>query len=110
MGVVEDLRALDKSTTNQNRASVESLINSLVYAQSFFESLRDLLSGLVAYRRFQKSGDASDAELCTKRMNLAQSYWNHHTQRHGSLPGVATAFREQGFWELTQEILAKVGE
>jgi len=38
----------------------------------------------------------------------AQSHWNHHTQRFSALPGAATAFREQQFWEQTQDMLGEV--
>ena len=86
----------------------EALFNTLLYAESFFETLRDLLAGLVAYRRWQKSRSAAHAEAARRGLHEAQSHWNHHTQRHGNAPGTATPFREVGLWELTQRLLAEL--
>ncbi|MEM1107155.1 MAG: hypothetical protein AAGH99_00505 [Planctomycetota bacterium] len=88
---------------------LEKLVNSLLYTESFFEALRDLLTGLVAFRRYQASKNPADAEATRRKLFDAQSHWNHHTQRHGSAPGTATPFREIRFWEVTQEILAQLG-
>ncbi len=88
--------------------TLEPLVNTLIYAESLGEALRDLLAGLVAYRRFLKSRDRAAADLTRQKLFAAQSHWNHHTQRHGSLPGAATAFRETHFWDLTQQILGEV--
>ena len=85
------------------------MINSMIYAESLFQALRDLLAGMVAFRRAQKGGDTASTEVCRQRLLAAQSHWNQHTQRHGSMPGAATAFRESHFWELTQEMLGKLG-
>ncbi len=106
--IERDRAALYRVMGPQHQATIEPLVNTLTYAESFISSLRDLLAGLVAYRRMQKSRDPSYAEECRRRLMQAQSHWNHHTQRHGSLPGAATAFREENFWELTQRILAEL--
>jgi len=79
-----------------------------MYAESFYAALRDLLAGLVAYRRYQQSHDPAQAEVCRQRIFDAQMYWNHHGQRYASLPGCATAFRELKFWDLTQRMLTEV--
>lgn len=71
-------------------------------------TLRDLMTGLVAYRRYQKTRDAAMGEQCQRRLMAAQTHWTHHTQRHGSLPGGATSYRENQFWELTQKILSEL--
>ncbi len=109
---VEDLAAvrtrMQQAITDQNHSVMDPLVNTLIYAESLFEALRDLLAGLVAYRRYLKSKNPALATLCRQRLLAAQSHWNHHTQRHGSLPGCATAFREAHFWELTQKILSEV--
>jgi len=94
---------------DDNRKRLEPLIHSMLYAESLFEAIRDLLAGLVAYKRYQKTGSQPNAELCRQRLLAAQSHWNHHTQRHGSLSGAATPFRESHFWELTQRLLTEVG-
>ena len=94
--------------TDRNRKQLDPLLSSLMYAESLCEALRDLLAGLVAYRRFQRHRTDALAQTVRQKLLQAQSHWNHHTQRHGSLPGAATAFREAHFWELTQKILTEV--
>jgi len=100
---------MQKLANDGNRKRIEPLLHSLLYAESLFEAVRDLLAGLVAYKRYQKTGSQPNAELCRQRLLAAQSHWNHHTQRHGSLHGAATPFRESHFWELTQRLLSEVG-
>jgi len=100
---------LQRRVNDGNRSRLEPLVHSLLYAESLFEAIRDLLAGLVAYKRYQKTGSQPNAELCRQRLLAAQSHWNHHTQRHGSLSGAATPFRESHFWELTQRLLSEVG-
>lgn len=102
----EDRIRLQRAVTPENRRLLEPLVNTLVYGESLFASLRDLTEGLTAYRRYQKSRRREDAEQAAQRLLAAQGDWNHHTQRHGSLPGAATAFREVHFWELSQQIIA----
>lgn len=94
--------------TDANRKVLEPMINVMAYTESLFEALRDLLAGLVAYRRFQRQRTDELAELARQKLLQAQSHWNHHTQRHSARPGAATAFREAHFWELTQHILQEV--
>jgi hypothetical protein len=94
---------------DRNHPRLEKLVNSLMYTESLFEALRDLIGGLVAFRRWQKSSSASDADTCRRRLFAAQSHWNHHTQRHGSAPGTASPFRETHFWDLTQDMLGQLG-
>ncbi len=103
-----DRAVLQQVMNEQNRKLLEPLLDTLVYAESLFETLRDLIAGLAAYRRFHRHKDAANAELARQRLLMAQSHWQHHTQRHGSLPGAATAFREAHFWELTQQMLSEV--
>ncbi len=105
-----DRAALSQHLTDRTRSILEPLINTMSYGESLFEALRDLLAGLAAYRRYLKSQDRDAAELCRQRLFSAQSHWSSHSQRHGSLPGAATAFREAHFWELTQQILGELGD
>ena len=106
--ISQDRASLQHLIDDRNRGSIEPLVHTLIYGESLFQSLRDLLAGLVAFRRRQKGGDTSQAELCRQRLTSAQSHWGHHTQRHGSLAGAATAFRESQFWDLTQRILGEL--
>ncbi|MEM9418690.1 MAG: hypothetical protein AAGA25_06475, partial [Planctomycetota bacterium] len=101
-----DLQVLVSENPNHQ---LEKLVNGLLYTESLFEALRDLLAGRVAFRRYQSSKNPADAEATRHKLFDAQSHWNHHTQRHGSAPGTATPFRETRFWELTQDILAQLG-
>ncbi len=107
--IAADRNALGQVDNDQSRPVIEPMIHTLIYAESLMETLRDLLAGLVAYRRYQRSKDPAQAETCRKRLIAAQSHWIHHTQRHGSLHGAATAFREIHFWDLTQQILGELG-
>ena len=106
---LHDRIELQAALKDSTRAKLEPMINSMIYAESLFQALRDLLAGMVAFRRAQKGGDTASTEVCRQRLLAAQSHWNQHTQRHGSMPGAATAFRESHFWELTQEMLGKLG-
>ena len=106
--VSEDRAALQRVVGDRRHHDLEPMVNTLLYAESLFETLRDLLAGLVAYRRWLKDKSPGMAEIARQKMFHAQNHWNHHTQRHGSLPGGATAFRENHFWELTQQILTEV--
>lgn len=99
---------LQQAVASHHTAQLDKLVNTLLYTESLFEALRDLLAGLVAYRRFQKSKTPDDAEATRRKLFDAQSHWNHHSQRHGSAPGTATPFRETHFWDLTQDILAQL--
>ncbi len=100
--------ALQQVVSDRRHHELDPLVNTLLYTESFFEVLRDLVWGLVAYRRFQKTGDRALAEIVKQKLFASQDHWNHHTQRFGSLPGAATAFREENFWDVTQDIISKV--
>lgn len=107
--IANDRHDLQQLLADRNHPQLEKLVNTLLYSESLLEALRDLLAGLVAYRRYQKSKSDADAETTRRKLFAAQSHWNHHTQRHGSAPGTATPFRETRFWELTQDILGQLG-
>lgn len=100
---------LHQLLSDREHKDLERLANTLTYAESLFEAIRDLLTGLVAYRRFQKTQTPASRELTRTKLFEAQAHWNHHVQRFGSLPGAATAFRETHFWDLTQDILGEIG-
>jgi hypothetical protein len=100
--------ALQQVVSDRRHRELEPMVNTLLYTESLFEALRDLVAGLVAYRRFQKTRDAALAGVVRQKLFSAQDHWNHHAQRFGSLPGTATAFREENFWDVTQDIVTKV--
>jgi hypothetical protein len=99
---------LQQLLSARGHPKLEKLFNSLMYTESFFETLRDLLAGLVAYRRYLKSKAPDDAGLVRQKLLQAQSHWSHHTQRHSNSLGTPTAFRENQFWDLTQDMLSQV--
>ena len=101
----QDRVALRRELSDTNRSIVEPLLHTLDYAQALFSALLDLLAGLIAYRRYQAHESQAESQLCRDHLLSAQTHWNHHTQRTASLHGAATAFREVGFWELTEKIL-----
>jgi hypothetical protein len=105
-GIAELRALLQQSVGDRQHHALEPLLNTLLYAEALFEAWRDLVDGLVAYRRF-KAG-TTDGRVVMQRLAAAQSHWNHHTQRFSALPGTATAFRERGLWELTQRLLEDV--
>jgi hypothetical protein len=100
--------ALQQTVSDRHHRELEPLVNTLLYTESFFEALRDMLAGLVAYRRFLKTRDTAQAQIVKQKLFSAQDHWNHHTQRFGALPGAATAFREENFWDVTQDFLSQV--
>ena len=99
---------LQQLLSDRDHPRLEKLVNTLMYTESLVEALRDLMVGLVGYRRYLKSPNPADAAAVRRKLFDAQNHWNHHVQRHASAPGTATAFRERQFWELTQDILAKL--
>ena len=103
-----DRAALQQLINDANARTLDPLVNTLMYAESFFEALEHLIEGLVAYRGYLKRSEGALADACRQHLYAAQSQWNHHTQRHASLPGAATAFRESRLWDLTQTILAEL--
>ncbi len=107
--IAADSVMLQRLICKENRRILEPLVHSMVYCEPLLRALYHLIAGLVAYRQHRNLPDARTAARCRRHLVDAQSHWNHHTQRHGSLPGAATAFRETHFWELTQRILAEVG-
>lgn len=97
---------------------LEPMVNSMVYFESLAETLRDLFTGLVTYRHWRHARDhqvkSEELQALGQKIRAclfqAQSSWNHHTQRYGSMRGVATSFRDRGFWEVTTSILSKLEE
>ncbi len=108
---ISALRArLQQNTDGRHQSALEVLSHTLLYTESLYEALRDLVTGLVHYRRWQRTHTATLASRVRQSLLASQSHWMHHTQRYGSLSGTATPFRERGFWEMTENVLTKVGE
>ena len=107
--IAADSVRLQQLVSKENRRVLEPLVHSMVYCESLLRALYHLIAGLVAYRQYRHKPDATTATRCRRHLIDAQAHWNHHTQRHGSLAGAGTAFREVHFWELTQRILGEIG-
>ncbi len=106
---IAELRGrLQKVIDDRRHVRLLPLLHSMQYAESLAEALRDLVAGLAAHRRYRMHRGAAEADAARRALLAAQSHWNHHTQRHSALPGAASAFREKGFWEQTQDVLAEV--
>lgn len=99
---------LQMQATGRSHVRLQPMLNSMIYAESLFEALRDLLGGLVGHREHHQDPSSDTARDIKRCLLSSQSHWNHHTQRHGSLSGAPTAFREKDFWEKTQDILSQV--
>lgn len=99
---------LQRQINEANRSRLEPMHNSLMYTESLYGTLSELLQGLVAFRQYRRTKDPALAEKARHRLLSAQSHWNHHSQRHANLSGTATAFRESGFWDLTQRLLGEM--
>ena len=99
---------IQQTLNNRNQAQLNPLVNTLVYTESLFEMLGDFVTGLAAYRKYQRHHNPGSAQIARQKLLAAQTCWNHHTQHHGSLPGAATALRQTDFWELTQQILSEL--
>jgi hypothetical protein len=106
--VSEVRQALHKQINEANRSRVEPMFNTLMYTESLYSAISDLLQGMVAFRQWRRSKEPTHAEKARHRLLSSQSHWNHHCQRHANLSGTATAFRESGFWDLTQKLLGEM--
>lgn len=100
--------ALQELQGDRRHPGLEPLLHSLQYGELLFECLRDLFEGLVAFRRFRDRKQPADAAQAKAKLAAAQHHWNQHTRMAGALSGVATPFRETGFWELTQRVQEEV--
>ncbi|MEM6333104.1 MAG: hypothetical protein AAF823_07170 [Planctomycetota bacterium] len=99
-----DLRGrVQREVGDRQHTDLEPLTNTLLYAEALFDAWRDLVDGLVTYRR--RGQGQADGRAVMNRLAAAQSHWNHHVQRFSSLPGTATAFRERSLWDLTQRLM-----
>lgn len=109
--IARDRQALQQLTPEpgERHGSIQHLTNSLAYTQSLYETLRDLVAGLAAYRKWQFEPSDELAATIRRKLADAQTHFNHHTQRHALLPGTATPYREKGFWDLTQRVMDEVG-
>lgn len=109
VAMVNEVRtALHRQLNEPNKSRLEPMHNSLMYTESLYSALSDLLQGMVAFRQYRRTKEPAYVEKAKHRLLSAQSHWNHHCQRYANLAGTATAFRESGFWDLTQKLLGEM--
>ncbi|MAE59884.1 MAG: hypothetical protein CMJ49_00855 [Planctomycetaceae bacterium] len=85
------------------------LAHTMDYAETFAQTLRDLVAGLVAARRHSARPDQTLARAAIDRLGAAQRAWVHHTQRVAAYPGTATAFESETLFEFTQQMIEQIG-
>jgi hypothetical protein len=105
--LAEDRNALLRVASKLSKPLSEALPLSLEYAETLTQTLRHLLAGLVAYRRWQRRADAATAQAALRSLRACQSCWVHHTQRVVS-HGTASAFGSDNLWEFTQRIVDRL--
>ena len=84
------------------------LAHTMDYAETFVQTLRDLLAGLAACRRHSARPDQALARAAAERLRASQRAWVHHTQRVAAYPGTATAFESETLFDFTQQLIEQV--
>jgi hypothetical protein len=107
--LAEDRQLIHKAAGKMPKQLLDTLMLSQQYAETLAQTLRGLLAGLVAYRRWLKKPDAALAQAVEKNLRLCQSNWVHHTQRMSS-HGSVSAFDSSNLWDFTQQIIDEVLE
>lgn len=105
----ENLRTLQQVSPQLPSALQERLPLSLQYAATLAQTLRSLIGGLVAYRRWTRKPDPALLQLSEKSMRICQSCWVHHTQRIATHGG-PSAFSSDDLWDLTQRVIDHLHE
>ncbi|MHC4994963.1 MAG: hypothetical protein ACYTGQ_07910 [Planctomycetota bacterium] len=103
----DDRRALQEALSKISDPRFDSLPLSLQYGETLVGTLRSLIAGMVAYRRWQRSSDPNHAQAAEEAMRKCQSEWVHHTQRIASHGG-ASVFDSDNLWDFTQQIIDKL--
>jgi hypothetical protein len=117
---MEALRGVDRmrqlfdlaSPELPNRSQARDLGNSLAYFGSFAGTVAHLFTGFVRFAQWARSGrkEAGLAKAAADSLRRAQAEWQRHTQRDAMLPGAPSVFRENTFWQRTNDCLEQLGE
>jgi hypothetical protein len=115
---MEALRGVDRmrqlfdlaSPELPNRSQARDLANSLAYFSSFAGTVAYLFVGFVRFAQWARSGrtDEALAKLAADSLRRAQAEWQRHTQRDSLLPGAPSVFRENTFWQRTNDCLEQL--
>ena len=92
------------AASGHDARTLKPLVSTLIYTESLFRCFHHLTAGLVARRRQRERPGAGGEDLADRLLQSAVSDWMHHTQRHASAIGTATAFREVGMFELASPV------
>ena len=105
--VSADHRALQRVAGHMDKHLSHILPLSMEYAQTLAATLRHLIGGLAAQRRYQRRPDPSSAAATLEAMRHCQSAWTSHTGRAAG-HAAASAFASDNLWDFTQSIIDRV--
>ena len=105
--LTEDQRLLQQVMAHLPAPLNERLPLSLQYTITLAQTLRSLLGGLVAYRRWMRRGEPALTQSAEKSMRICQSCWVHHTQRIATHGG-PSPFSSDNLWDVTQRVIEHV--
>lgn len=93
-----------------NKFLIRDITNTLVFYNSLAGSIAHLFCGFLRFLQWQRAGkgDTPLREQAREHLERAQGHWQHHTQRHAMLPGVASVFQENSFWDRTNDCLEEL--
>ncbi len=93
-----------------NKFLIRDITNTLVYYNSLAGTIAHLFCGFLRFCQWRRAGKGNTPlkEHAQEHLERAQGYWQHHTQRHAMLPGVASVFQENTFWDRTNDCLEEL--
>jgi hypothetical protein len=104
-----DRQSLHRVADRLDGSARHTLPLSLEYAEKLVQTLRHLVEGMIAYRRWLRRPDASLAQAAEQSMRASQSSWVHHTQRIAARGG-PSAFVSDNLWDFTQQVIDRLNE
>lgn len=93
-----------------NKFLIRDITNTIVFYNSLAGSIAHLFCGFLRFLQWRRGGKADNAlrDQAREHLERAQGHWQHHTQRHAMLPGVASVFQENTFWDRTNDCLEEL--
>ncbi len=107
--LAEDRNALMRVASRFGEPLAHGLPLTLEYAETLAQTLRHLIAGLVAYRRYLRRPEPAGAQAAIRSLRACQTGWVHHTQRVVS-HGTASAFGSDNLWDFTQRIIDRLAD
>lgn len=112
LSVVEKTRrAMEQHGSEcNNKFLIRDITNTIIFYNSLAGSIAHLFCGFLRFLQWQRAGknDATLREKAREHLERSQGFWQHHTQRHAMLPGVASVFQENTFWDRTNDCLEEI--